>query len=507
MILPMAFGEIYEYRDVIFYPNGSQTVGISKLYINYTDTEAFNIYIFYRNITANLPYPKTVVVDLPQQKFNISIVISAKRVKIDEWEVYYKIINNYPYDILFNVTFPDGFSAKNLSILIPANSERTITLSKTLYSNTLHFGESNITFEVPAVVKIIYSTSIPFSIIKSNRILDNGSVEWEAIYIIKNNKPFPLNVTAFYWGELDNKKVVFGNYSYTLNPNQNVTERFFIISDKIPIFYIKIYTWREIYKNITIKPALKVDNSYIIGKAVVKDAKFSMEYVRKHAHIIQPNINQEIKEEESKKEEKKEESKQKSNTARTSGGGNHRGRETIYKFSNTKNETQTSQNDMRMIMFPLIIKKAKESKIKYNESNNITINETKDKKPLDKREIIITVTVTTAPMLSLTIAIPLLFKRRPKMAGRRLLFDKFLHKPIYAPEGCKLGKLLPNEVTIVKLTEDEKELARDLHEIYDIPLNSAKAIVLGVKYGGKVFLSDKKAYDLAVKIGLDAELI
>ena len=128
----MAFGEIYEYRDVIFYPNGSQTVGISKLYINYTDTEAFNIYIFYRNITANLPYPKTVVVDLPQQKFNISIVISAKRVKIDEWEVYYKIINNYPYDILFNVTFPDGFSAKNLSILIPANSERTITLSKTL---------------------------------------------------------------------------------------------------------------------------------------------------------------------------------------------------------------------------------------------------------------------------------------------------------------------------------------------------------------------------------------
>ena len=52
----------------------------------------------------------------------------------------------------------------------------------------------------------------------------------------------------------------------------------------------------EIYKNITIKPALRVDNSYIIGKAVVKDAKFSMEYVRKHAHIIQPNINQEIKE-------------------------------------------------------------------------------------------------------------------------------------------------------------------------------------------------------------------
>jgi hypothetical protein len=46
-----------------------------------------------------------------------------------------------------------------------------------------------------------------------------------------------------------------------------------------------------------------------------------------------------------------------------------------------------------------------------------------------------------------------------------------------------------------------------LHEIYDIPLNSAKAIVLGVKYGGKVFLSDKKAYDLAVKIGLDAELV
>ena len=159
MILPMAFGEIYEYRDVIFYPNGSQTIGISKLYINYTDEEAFNIHIFYRNTTTNLPYPKTAVVNLPYQRLNISIVVSAKRVKIDEWRVYYNIINNYPYNILFNVTFPDGFSAKNLSILIPANSEKTITLSKTLYSDTLHFGESNITFEVPAVVKIIYSTS------------------------------------------------------------------------------------------------------------------------------------------------------------------------------------------------------------------------------------------------------------------------------------------------------------------------------------------------------------
>lgn len=105
--------------------------------------------------------------------------------------------------------------------------------------------------------------------------------------------------------------------------------------------------------------------------------------------------------------------------------------------------------------------------------------------------------------------IPPIFRRRSYIVDKGIFSIKdleLLSGTVYVPEGCKLGNILPGGITIIKLTDVEKDLARDLHEIYDIPLNSAKAIILGVKYGGRVFLSDKKAYDVAVEIGLEAYL-
>ncbi|XRO76413.1 hypothetical protein ACO3VM_06400 [Methanocaldococcus sp. 10A] len=480
VLLSLSFGEMYEYRGVVFYPNGSQNVEISKLYVDYENPKSFSIYIYYRNISTYIPYPKNITIDLPPKKFNLSITISANKINDDEWEVYYKIINNYPYDILFNVSFPDGFNIKNISVLVPAHFYKIITLSKIDSSSTLYFGEHNISFEVPEKVKIRYSLSIPFSIIKSNRILSNGSVEWTAIYTIKNDKTVPLNVNVSYWAKVNNKKINFGNYTYILNPNENITESFNIISDDVPIFYLKFYAWRDIYKNITIKPALRVGNSYIIGLAKVDGINFSTSFsekMKKNKKIEINKYNNIITTERKNTQEKigvnnKKEIK-----------NNYPQNNTEQKTSNTKT-TSKNENDK------------KNKKRKYS----IVIDEKKVK------DIVIATTTTTTTTLTIML-IPPLLRRTADIADKGIFTIKELeelHSIVYVPEGCELGNLLPGGIVIVELNEVEKDLARDLHEIYDIPLNSAKAIILGVRHGGRIFLSDAKAYKIALKIGLEA---
>ncbi len=484
--ISLSFGEMYEYRGVIFYPNGSQTVNISKLYIDYGNANSFNIYIFYRNATFYLSNPKNITIDLPPQKFNVSITISADRISESEWRVYYKIHNNYPYNISFNVTFPDGFNIKNISVLIPADSYKTIVLSKTQNSNTLYFGDSNVSFKVPTTVKIRYSLPIPFSIIKSDRILSNGSIEWTATYIIKNNKNVSVNVNVSYWAVINNKKINFGNYSYTLNPYQNITQSFNIISDDyVPIFYLKFYAWRDTYENIKIKPALKVGNSYIVGIGVVKGLNFNIIYTKK---------NEEKKENEEEEKEKIEEKKEKARKEKSSKiikqiqRQKVKEKEGTTKLKGKKEPSKNEKEEKEERKYPVIIKE-------------------KDKEKIKK---VTAATIATITTTSLTLMlVPPIFRRRPDIVDKGIFTIeelRMLNSTVYVPEDCELGKILPGGIAIIKLNDIEKEIARDLHEIYDIPLNSAKALILGVKYGGRVFLSDKKAYKVAVKIGLEAYL-
>ena len=162
------------------------------------------------------------------------------------------------------------------------------------------------------------------------------------------------------------------------------------------------------------------------------------------------------------------------------------------KTTQSENKKESSKNEMyeqqEERKYPVIIKKKDEEKIKK----------------------VAAATVATITTTSLTLMlIPPIFRRRPDIADKGVFTIEeleILNSTVYIPEGCELGKILPGGITIITLTDAENELARDLHEIYDIPLNSAKTIILGVRYGGRVFLSNKKAWRLAVKIGLEAYL-
>ena len=78
-----------------------------------------------------------------------------------------------------------------------------------------------------------------------------------------------------------------------------------------------------------------------------------------------------------------------------------------------------------------------------------------------------------------------------------------LRSTVYVPEGVKLGKVLPGGLVRVKA---DRELCTYLCETYDIPPSSAKAITIALGQGGlaRVILQDERAYDLAIKLGLNA---
>jgi hypothetical protein len=74
---------------------------------------------------------------------------------------------------------------------------------------------------------------------------------------------------------------------------------------------------------------------------------------------------------------------------------------------------------------------------------------------------------------------------------------------VYIPEDAKIGEVLPGGIVRVKA---DRELYTYLHERYNIPLSSAKAIAIALGKGGlaRVILQDERAYNLAIKMGLNA---
>ena len=80
---------------------------------------------------------------------------------------------------------------------------------------------------------------------------------------------------------------------------------------------------------------------------------------------------------------------------------------------------------------------------------------------------------------------------------------RMLRSTVYIPEGVKIGKVLPGGIVRVKA---DRALYTHLCETYDIPPSSAKAITIALGKGGlaRVILQDERAYDLAIKMGLNA---
>jgi len=452
-------------------------------------------YIIYKNKTYLFPQLiKNETVDLPVENLNMSVSISAMKVSESKWNIYYTVKNDYNYDIPVNISFPNEYNLNNnVSIVIPSKSSKTITLSKNSASNVIYFKDSNISFIIPSKIKIIYSLSIPFSIEKSNKVLNNGTVEWDANYSIYNDKNVSLKLNGTVWAVVEDKNISLGNFSnILLSPNSTYSMSYIIYTDKIPTFYMDFYNWNETYKDIVIKPALRKNNSYIIGIAMVKGCVLTYNYEHNddNEEIIDNNtnpINESERKDESKTEKTEKEKKSESDDNEESGGEGDNG--------NSGNENIASE-------ITNIIKEKSKEYILKSYSNESEVAGVKIKK-LENSKDVATVSVPLS-LFSMLFA-PLLFLNAspyvldggnidPRLCG-------MLGGRVYVPYGVKLGNTIPLNITLVS---PNNHLVSEIHESFDIPLNSAKALAIALEYGGRLITHDMDTHEIALKIGVNS---
>ena len=495
ILINFSIAEVFEYNDIIFYPNNSQSINISKLYVSINDINMFQTYIIYKNKTYIFPQlNKNETVDLPVENLNISINISAIKVSESEWNIYYTVKNDYNYNIPVNISFPSEYNLNNVSIVVPNKSSKTIVLSKNSTSDTIYFEDSNISFTIPSKIKVIHSLSIPFSIEKSNKVLNNETVEWDANYSIYNNKNVPLKLNITIWAVVGNKNISLGNFSnILLNPNSTFDTSYSIYSDEVPIFYMKFYNWNEAYRNITIKPALKENKSYIIGMARVKGLSFTYHY-HKADSDNSDSSNTEINNNDLTGETEKGETGK--SGAPSSGSSMTEGEE-----PNDNDNEEDADDDGAPISE--IAKEIKEKARAYSlksYSKEGEIAGVKIKK-LDNAKDISAISIPIS-LLSL-LFIPLLFLNTyPDVLDGGTITPKLcriLGRKVYIPQGVKLGNILPLNTTLVS---PNSYLVSEIYESFNIPLNSAKAIAIALKQGGRLITHDIETYNIAVKIGI-----
>jgi hypothetical protein len=498
LLINTAIAEIFEYDDVVFYPNNSQTINISKLYINMTDNSLIKTYIFYKNKTYVLEdFGINKTLDLPINKFNISVNISAIKVSESKWNVYYTVKNDYNHDIPVNISFPKGYDLNNVYIVVPGKSSKTIVLHKESSSDTLYFKESNISFIIPSKIKLRYSLSIPFSIEKSNDVLNNGTEVWHANYSIYNNKNISLKLNGTIWAVEGNKTVILGNFSNIfLNPNSTFKLSRSIYYDNVPTFYIKFYNWNDSYIDITIKPALKENNSYIMGIARVKGCNLTYHYVSPTSHT--ENNNPHPTNHETNNNENNNPSSE--NSGSTSNSNNHLENEghaptEEYHVGDEEGGSPVSN------IANSITEKAKEYLLKpYSKENDVwgvKIRKLENAKDAEAISIPISLlSMLFIPFLYLNI-------HPDVLDGGELTpyLCRLLGRNVYIPYGVKLGKIIPLNITLIS---PNKYLVSEIFESFDIPLNSAKSLAVAIEYGGKIITSDKKTYEIAKKIGINA---
>ncbi|WP_421078180.1 hypothetical protein Mjas_02295 [Methanothermococcus sp. Ax23] len=446
-ILNMVCGiEMYEYRDAVFYPDGSQSVELSRLKIIIDGPDIDQIYFEYgdKNGTVNTIHSKNIDINLYPNKFNISVYVEKEREKEGKWVIKYTIKNNYNYDIVFHVLFPGGYSLNESKILIPGNSEKTIELFKYSNLSDIYFGDSYISFTIPQKIKIKYYYALPIwaSMIYRGGVSNNknqNGISYNMNFSIKNNKKFPLHIYGNVWlGDIKNASYR-KNVSIILLPEEEWHDEYNIHFKEKPDFYklcsalnrntskvitignfhAKFVAWANDTTNISIKPCVNENQGYVIGIAKVK-----MPNNKLYRVILPENV------------------------------------DTVADV-----EELIKPKKYATLAFP---------------------------------DIVVGILIFTIILIS--------------KFNSRIIMDKdiiqninlkMLNNGLYIPYNIGLRKIGGENITYV---EPEYELFKEIHEVFDIPLNSAKAIAIGLQYGGGniIILHDKKAYELAKIIGLNA---
>ncbi|AEF96836.1 hypothetical protein [Methanotorris igneus] len=490
LTFPASASELTEYRVVVFYPNGTQTVYADWVLANVT--ERYGVNIFYSD-TLQIPSSGNYTFKIPHKPFNISIFID-----FNGQEVIYKIKNdyNFPLNINLNIINTTGsircgdhcINATLDSNDIKANFSIPPHSTGLLYIKPpalpFEVGKSYLTFNFTSPARVNITAPVTVSVEKEY----NGI--WHAKFEVKNLYNGSIFARIKTWYEVDGERYNLSSNFTAIEPYGEWNTSSSVESQSVPVFYIACKAVNITVWNVTINPAYPSNISnpgskYILGKAIVMNKI-----------IPKP----------------------------PTGGGNGGGGGSLPPTPTTPTPTPTSTPTQPVKPTP----PSKPTQTSTPETTP-TPEQTSPTRtfPVKTPEVKETVTVTgvkinavkldkktsTAIATFFTITLPLSTFLLSLIVSRPNVVDRGLFRPeeiatfgrtVYVPIKCNMGKILPGNVSFVV---PDSELARDIHEYYDIPLRSAEAIAIAIKCNGRVFLSDFKAYKVALRLGLDAVYI
>ncbi len=280
LLIPTAMACIYEYREVVFYPNKSESVGRDWIVVNFTNPYPFQLYdvgLRYRGTEVyipSIPPDETVKVDpyttLPPEGFSLKVYAEMRGRNIT-----YTVQNEYSQSLLVNVSIPPfkgfvkcyGCSAKNgisFTSEIPPGGSSSFTIR--VDTSTFEIPDGKIEFKVERYVPVSYGVDVKISVEKEQR----GNT-WYATFHISNPLNRDTNVSFETWYTIDSQRYNLFNGTAHLKAGENAS---FpappVVSSIAPVFYIKASAKIDDLCRVTVMPATKEEGRYIVGYAVLK---------------------------------------------------------------------------------------------------------------------------------------------------------------------------------------------------------------------------------------------
>lgn len=265
-----------EYRVVVFYANGTQSIYADRLLVN--STHAYGTNISYAGRSFFVPGEGSYVFSLPETPFNLSVVVREE----GSWVVF-RISNNYSFslNITANISVDNGSAICGSNCLrvqqaggyvladfsVPAKGTGELYVLPNSTTLTVGGAEINFTYTEGALI----SSYVPLllDIQKSNY-----RNTWYANFSIKNLDSRDAIAWVRGWYEVNGSAHELFNISLLLRGNSSWSIKRSVVANQTPTFYLAANAVNSSPAEVTVLTAYPANLSnpgagFVYGKALV----------------------------------------------------------------------------------------------------------------------------------------------------------------------------------------------------------------------------------------------
>ena len=279
MLVATSRGCVFEIRDVVFYPNGSQEVARDWVIVDFRNQYGYDLFDVEIGDIAKVPVVRKgeeVRIDpyknLSPREFPLSITASVKTFQ-ERGEIEYTVRNlgnGTEVEVRIPV-FRDLISCGNCEIssgivIFRKSLEKNETANFTLItSRQFSVPDGTVSFSYEDSLNLNFTANIPVSVEKSK------SDSWIGIFKVTNtlDREIDLKMVAFVEFQDGSRNELFERYE-RLGAGESFTKSVEVQSNDVPIFLFKVQARVSDFCKLTMVPAYEVDGRHVVGQALLK---------------------------------------------------------------------------------------------------------------------------------------------------------------------------------------------------------------------------------------------